>query len=119
VSFLTSSNGGNSWRTAATIPGRRAKERIPTAVADASHWFALPDGARRVVGLVNGKAVRSAATSGLPLASPGFELEDVSFASPTTGWATVAAGHEALYRTLDGGSHWAPLDVPAGARREP
>jgi photosystem II stability/assembly factor-like uncharacterized protein len=130
VSFLTSRNGGSTWRTAATIAGRRVPvpaDRVPTAIADATNWLALPDGGRRVVGLVDGRTVRSVATAGLPLTAPGFELEGVSFASAATGWATVsmcAAGtgakctrRETLYRTLDGGSHWAPLNVPAGALR--
>ena len=132
VSFLTSGNGGTTWRTAATVTGRRvaaAAGRVPTAIADATDWFALPDGGARVVGLVDGKTVRSVATAGLPLAAPGFELEDVSFASAAAGWATVsmcAAGtgakctrRETLYRTLDGGSHWAPLSAPGSAKREP
>ena len=119
VSFLTSSNSGNNWRTAATVTGRSAEERIPAAVADAAHWLVLPDGGRRVVGLVNGKAVRNAATVGLPLTTPGFELESVSFASPATGWAIVSTGHETLYRTLDGGATWAPLNIPTSAAREP
>lgn len=128
VSFLTSSDGGTTWRTAATVTGRRV-DRVPTAIADARDWLALPDRGRRVVGLVDGKPVRNGATAGLPLADPGFELEDVSFASAAAGWATVsmcAAGtganctrRETLYRTLDGGSHWAPLSAPGSARREP
>jgi len=76
---------------------------------------------------VDGKHVRSGATAGLPVSAPGSELEDVSFASAATGWATVslcATGsgancnrNETLYRTLDGGSVWAPLNVSASARR--
>jgi photosystem II stability/assembly factor-like uncharacterized protein len=119
VSFLTSSNGGNTWRIAATVAGRRTEGRIPSAVADTAHWLALPDGGRRVVGLVDGRAVRNIATAGLPVTAPGFELESVSFASAATGWATVSTGHQTLYRTLDGGSTWAPLGVPTSARREP
>jgi len=125
VSFLTSSDGGNTWRTAAAVAGRRAPSRqgrVPAAIAGMRDWFALPDGGSRVVSLENGDRVRNAATAGLPLTAPGFELADVSFASPTTGWATVstcAAGagthcarDETLYRTLDGGADWAPLNVP-------
>ncbi len=125
VSFLTSSNGGDTWRTAATVAGRRAPSRagrVPAAVADATAWFALPDGGSRVVSLESGNPVRDVGTAGLPLTAPGFELADVSFASATTGWATVstcAAGagahcarDETLYRTLDGGADWAPLNVP-------
>jgi len=131
MSFLTSRDGGTTWRTAATVAGRRVPTpagRVPAAVADAANWLALPDGGRRVVGLVDGKPVRNAATAGLPLGAPGFELEDISFASAARGWATVsmcAAGtgakctrREALYRTLDGGSNWAPLNVPPGAKRK-
>jgi N-acetyl-anhydromuramyl-L-alanine amidase AmpD/photosystem II stability/assembly factor-like uncharacterized protein len=129
VSFLTSPDGGTTWRTAATVTGRRVPAptgRVPVAIADATHWLALPDGGKRAVGLVDGKLVRNAATSGLPLTAPGFELEDVSLASSTTGWAAAslcAAGtgakctrREALYRTLDGGSVWAPLSLPTSAR---
>ncbi len=132
VSFLTSGNGGTTWRTAATVTGLRVHTpagHVPAAIVDRTNWLALPDGGRRVVGLVDGKPVRSVATAGLPLTAPGFELEDVSFASAEDGWATVstcAAGTgakctrgEALYRTLDGGSIWAPLNVPTDARREP
>jgi N-acetyl-anhydromuramyl-L-alanine amidase AmpD len=130
VSFLTSRDGGTTWRTAATVTGVGVPSvagHVPAAIADATNWLALPDGGRRVVGLVDGKPVRSVATAGLPLTTPGFELENVSFASAATGWATVsmcAAGagakcarREMLYRTLDGGSIWAPLNVPAGAKR--
>jgi len=132
MSFLTSDNGGTTWQTAATVTGRRFPTpagRVSAAVADATNWLALPDGGRRVVGLVNGEPVRSVATAGLPLAAPGFELEDISFASATTGWATVstcATGtgakcthHETLYRALDGGSKWAPLTTPGTATRQP
>jgi N-acetyl-anhydromuramyl-L-alanine amidase AmpD/photosystem II stability/assembly factor-like uncharacterized protein len=131
VSFLTSSDGGATWQTAATVTGSRVPiptGRVPAAIADATNWLALPDGGSRVVGLVDGKPVRNTATAGLPLTAPGFELEDVSFASPATGWATVstcAAGtgasctrSETLYRTHDGGSTWAPLNVPNDARRK-
>jgi N-acetyl-anhydromuramyl-L-alanine amidase AmpD/photosystem II stability/assembly factor-like uncharacterized protein len=130
VSFLTSANGGATWRTAATTTGRPAPApagRVAAAVADASHWFALPDGGRQIVSLVDGKSVRSVGTVGLPVTAAGFELDDVSFASATTGWATVStcatgsrarcARSETLYRTLDGGAHWAPLGVVGGARR--
>jgi N-acetyl-anhydromuramyl-L-alanine amidase AmpD/photosystem II stability/assembly factor-like uncharacterized protein len=126
TSFLTSQDGGTIWQTAATITGHGVPVpggRVPAAIADATNWLALPDGGKRVVGLVDGKAIRSVATAGFPLTVPGFELEEVSFASAATGWATVsmcAAGTgarctrlEALYRTLDGGSNWAPLNVPA------
>jgi N-acetyl-anhydromuramyl-L-alanine amidase AmpD/photosystem II stability/assembly factor-like uncharacterized protein len=112
ASFLTSSNGGTTWRLAATVAGRRVKGLIPAAIADSAHWLALPDGGRRVVGLVDGKPVRNVATAGLPLTTPGFELENVSFASPAIGWATVSTRGETLYRTLDGGSTWAPLNIP-------
>jgi N-acetyl-anhydromuramyl-L-alanine amidase AmpD/photosystem II stability/assembly factor-like uncharacterized protein len=126
VSFLTSGNGGTTWQTSATVTGRQFATpagRVSAAVADAANWLALPDGGSRVVGLVNGDPVRSAATAGLPLTAPGFELEQVSFASAATGWATAsscASGsgatclrEETLYRTRDGGSTWAPLK-PAG-----
>jgi hypothetical protein len=124
VSFLTSSNGGNTWRTAAAVAGRRAPSRagrVPAAIADATDWFALPDGGSRVVSLENGSRLRNVATAGLPLTAPGFELADVSFASATTGWATIStcatggahcARDETLYRTLDGGADWAPLNLP-------
>ncbi|HEY2741608.1 MAG TPA: N-acetylmuramoyl-L-alanine amidase [Gaiellaceae bacterium] len=125
VSFLTSSNGGKTWRTAATVAGRRAPSRVarvPAAIAGATDWFVLTDGGSRVVSLENGNRVRNVAAAGLPLTAPGFELADVSFASATTGWATVstcAAGagahcarDETLYRTLDGGGDWARLDLP-------
>ena len=124
VTFLISRNGG-TWRAATTVTGHRAAApagRIPAAVADATHWVALPDGGKRVVSIVNGRPSRGVATAGLPLAAPGFELEDVSFASPATGWAAVstcAAGtgahcprRETLYRTVDGGRIWAPLQLP-------
>ena len=127
VSFLTTVDGGRTWRTAATVTGTRVPTpagRVASAVTGATTWLALPEGGRRVVGLVDGTPVRSVATAGLPLTAPGFELEQVSFASAATGWATVsmcAAGsgakctrREALYRTLDGGAKWAPLNVPAG-----
>ena len=54
VSFLTSSDGGNTWRTAAAVAGRRAPSRqgrVPAAIAGMRDWFALPDGGRRVVSL--------------------------------------------------------------------
>jgi len=130
VSFLTSSNGGTSWQTAAVVTGQSAAapaDGIPTAVVDASDWLALPDGGRRVVRLTNGKPARTAGTSGLPLGSPGFELEGVSFASVSTGWATVSTcsrgtgSHctrgETLYRTVDGGLTWAPLSAPGAQSR--
>ena len=132
VSFLTSANGGTTWGTAATVTGRAVAApagRVPAAVADATNWLALPDGGRRVVGLVNGNPGRSVATAGLPLAAPGFELADVSFASATTGWATVSVcttgtgprcpRGETLYRTRDGGAVWGPLSLPGSAKREP
>ena len=124
VSFVTSSNGGASWRAAATIRGRAAAsgDRVPAAIADATDWIALLDGGSRLVSLTDGKLTRTAATVGLPLDAPGFELADVSFASAATGWASVstcAVGtgthcprREALYRTQDGGATWAPLSVP-------
>lgn len=125
VSFLASSDAGTTWRSAAAVAGRRAPTpagRVPAAVAGATDWIALPDGGSRVVSLENGNRVRDVATAGLPLTAPGFELESVSFASATTGWATVstcAAGSgalcvrgEALYRTGDGGASWAPLKMP-------
>ena len=131
VSFLTSGDSGTTWQTAATVTGSRVPlptGRVPAAIADATNWLALPDGGSRVVGLVDGKRVRSVATGGLPLTAPGFELEDVSFASAATGWATVsmcAAGtgtkctrSESLYRTRDGGSTWAALSVPANPKRK-
>jgi photosystem II stability/assembly factor-like uncharacterized protein len=125
LSFLASPDGGKTWRSAATVAGGRAPapaDRVPAAIVDSTHWLALPDGGRRVVSLANGKPVRAVATAGLPLTAPGFQLEDVSFASATTGWATVstcAAGSgarcpraEALYRTVDGGVNWSPLSLP-------
>jgi hypothetical protein len=52
-------------------------------------------------------------------------LEGVSFASATTGWATIAtcreeAGahcprREALYRTIDVGATWNPLNLQPAA----
>jgi photosystem II stability/assembly factor-like uncharacterized protein len=129
VSFLASHNGGRTWQSAATITGRRAfapADHIPVAIVDATHWMALPDGGRRVVSLTDGKRARTVATTGLPISTPGFVLEGVSFASATTGWATVAtcmedAGahcprREALYRTIDAGATWNPLNLqPAAA----
>ena len=125
LSFVTTSNGGTTWRTAATVTGRRAAApagRVAAGVTDASNWVALPDGGHRIVSLENGKTTRTVATAGLPLTAHGFELEDVSFASPSIGWATVstcAAGtgkhctrSEGLFRTVDGGSTWAPINVP-------
>jgi hypothetical protein len=97
-------------------------ERVPSAVVDPTDWIALPDGGSRVVTLKNGKRVRTVATTGLPLGARGFEFEDVSFASATTGWATASscvAGkgasctrRETTYRTVDGGASWTPLNVP-------
>jgi photosystem II stability/assembly factor-like uncharacterized protein len=111
VSFLTTSNAGTTWQSAAVVTGRGA---AASAVVDATGRMALLDGGRRVVRITNGKPERTAATSGLPLASPGFELESVSFASISTGWATVSTTHgETLYRTVDGGVTWAPLSPPA------
>jgi N-acetyl-anhydromuramyl-L-alanine amidase AmpD len=118
VSFLTSADGGSKWHRAATVTGRRAAGpagRIAAAIADTTNWIALPDGGRRAVTLENGKAVRIAATTGLPVASHGFELEDVSFGSASTGWATVStccSRRETLYRTVDGGRTWAALALP-------
>jgi hypothetical protein len=125
VSFLTSSNAGATWQSAAVVSGGRAATtagRIPTAVVDATDWIAFPDGGRRVVTLMNGKPVRTVATAGLPLTSPGFQFEGVSFASTSTGWVTVSTcargtardctRGERLYRTVDDGSTWAPLSTP-------
>jgi photosystem II stability/assembly factor-like uncharacterized protein len=124
LSFLTSRDGGTTWRAAAAVTGRAAAAtgRVPTAIAGATDWIALPDGGTRLVRLTNGKPGRTVVTAGFPLTTPGFELEDVSFASTTTGWATVstcAVGtgasckrRETLYRTIDGGATWAPLNLP-------
>lgn len=130
VSFLRTGDGGATWRTAATVAGTRAPTlagRVPAAVANAADWIALPDGGSRAVSLENGKLARTVATAGLPLTAPGFELTSVSFSAATTGWATVstcAAGTgsrctrgESLYRTVDGGRTWAPLDVPGRPSR--
>ena len=106
VSFLTSRNGGSTWHGAATIKGRD----VAAAVPDAINWIALTDGGRDVVSLRNGKPVRTVATIGLPVAAHGFELTDVAFSSATAGWVTVSK--DALYRTVDGGATWAPLDAP-------
>jgi photosystem II stability/assembly factor-like uncharacterized protein len=131
VSFLTSRDGGTTWRTAAAVNGRAAAPagRVPAAIADPTNWIAVPDGGSRLVSLTNGKPRRTVATAGLPLATPGFELEDVSFASATTGWATVstcAVGtgarctrRETLYDTADGGATWAPLNMPGAETRAP
>ena len=132
VSFLTSDDGGTTWQNAATVTGRRAGApagRIPTGIIDATHWIALPDGGSRLVTLANGQPLRTAATTGLPLTTPGFELEDVSFASTTTGWATVSTcpvdtpahctRRETLYRAVDGGTTWAPLNMPEAQARVP
>jgi len=111
LSFLTSSNGGSTWRNAATVEGRQ----VTAAIADATDWIALADNGRQVVNLANGKRVRTIPTSGLPLTAHGFELEGVSFASASTGWATVSTcctRRESLYRTVDGGATWAPLNLP-------
>ena len=125
VSFLTSGDGGATWHTAATVAGRRTpapEGRVPAAIPGAANWIALADGGARVVSLENGKPARTVATAGLPLGAPGFELANVSFSSATTGWATVStctAGTgadctrgETLYRTVDGGTTWAPLNAP-------
>jgi hypothetical protein len=128
VSFLTSHNGGTTWRTAATVTGRPSPPgRIATAIADATDWIALPDGGGRLVTLTNGKPTRTAATTGLPLTTPGFEIEDLSVASMTTGWATVSTcvvgtgahctRREALYRTVDGGATRTPLNAPGAETR--
>lgn len=131
VSFLTSRNGGTTWRTTATITGRALKPagRVPAAIAAATDWIALPNGGSSVVSVTNGKPGLRVATAGLPLTTPGFELEDVSFASATTGWARVStctAGtgarctrSETLYRTLDGGVTWAPLTLPVAPAGTP
>jgi photosystem II stability/assembly factor-like uncharacterized protein len=124
LSFVTTHNGGTTWQTAATVIGRRATTpagRVAAGIAGASEWVALPDGGSRVVSLVNGKPTRAATTTGLPLTAHGFELENVSFASPSTGWATVSTcttgtgkrctRGENLFRTVDGGSTWSPLNV--------
>ena len=125
VSFLASVDGGATWQNAATVTGRRAAApagRIPTTIADATHWIALPDGGSRIVTLAKGQPARTTATAGLPFTAAGFELEDVSFASTTTGWAAVSTcaigtrahctRRETLYRTVDGGATWAPLNMP-------
>jgi len=124
ASFLTSSDGGTSWQTAAVVAGHGAPA---AAVVDATDWIALLDGGRRVVRVTDGKPVRTAATSGLPLASADFELETISFASISTGWATVSTCSrgtgphctrgERLYRTADGGATWAPLSTPTLHRK--
>jgi hypothetical protein len=125
VAFLTTSDGGTTWHTAVVV-GSPAVGRIPAAVVDATDWIALPDGGKRVVKVTNEEPVHAAATSGLPVTARGFELEDVSFASPSTGWATVSrctagTGHctrgERLYGTVDGGVSWAPLNTPGAQAR--
>jgi N-acetyl-anhydromuramyl-L-alanine amidase AmpD/photosystem II stability/assembly factor-like uncharacterized protein len=111
LSFLMSSNGGSTWRSAATIEGRH----VTAATADASDWIALTDNGRQVVNLANGMRVRTVATAGLPLTAHGFELEGISFASASTGWATVSTcctRRESLYLTVDGGATWGPLNLP-------
>jgi photosystem II stability/assembly factor-like uncharacterized protein len=130
LSFLTTTDGGTTWQSAAVVTGHSGQApagRIPTAVVDAGDWIAFPDGGRRIVRLTSGKPLRTTATSGLPLAAPGFELEGVSFASISTGWATVSTcargtgSHcsrgERLYRSVDGGSTWAPLNTPGAQSR--
>jgi hypothetical protein len=126
VSFLASHDGGSTWQSAATITGHRVfapTDTVPVAIVDATHWMAFPHGGRRAVSLTNGKVAQTVATTGLPFSAPGFELKDVSFASASTGWATVStcekpAGSrcprsEALYRTVDAGATWNPLNVPS------
>ena len=124
VSFLTSDNGGSTWRSAATVAGRQAASpagRVAAAIAAGTNWIALPGGGRRAVVLENGRRVRTVATTGLPLGAPGFELEDVTFSSAEIGWATVSTclsgsgarcpRAESVYRTTDGGATWGLLDV--------
>ena len=128
VSFLASHNGGRTWQSAATITGRRAL-RLQTIFPWRSStrrtgWRYPTEGggssASRTAG-VCGRSQRRAFRSA-PLASC---FEGVSFASATTGWATIAtcreeAGahcprREALYRTIDVGATWNPLNLQPAA----
>ena len=130
VSFLTSTNSGKTWRTAATVmssPTAAPADRIPAAIADATDWIALSNGGSRLITLTDGKPTRTLATTGLPLTAPGFDLKHVSLTSVTTGWATVSTcvvgtgdactRGETLYRTEDGGATWVPLDLPSAEAR--
>ena len=130
VSFLTSLNSGRTWRTAATVtssPATAPADRIPTAIADATDWIALPNSGSRLITLTNARPTRTIATTGLPLTIAGFDLKTVSLASATTGWATVSTcavnsgthcpRHETLYRTEDGGATWVPLNLPSTEAR--
>jgi N-acetyl-anhydromuramyl-L-alanine amidase AmpD/photosystem II stability/assembly factor-like uncharacterized protein len=125
VAFLTTRDGGRTWRVAATVPARRPVSptaRVETSIVDADTWVAALEGGRRLVAVRRGRVTQVASRS-RPLGTANAAVSALRFASPTTGWAQVGVpckvlrqprcrDRQALFATANGGVTWRRLAPP-------
>lgn len=110
--FAATSNRGRSWRPARVIRLRRELglgARVPTAVADASTWYAAVG--RKLV------AVRDWGVTKQTVGPLPGKVSALRFWSPAVGWADVGTCRPLkcslrLYGTRDGGLTWTRLRLP-------
>jgi photosystem II stability/assembly factor-like uncharacterized protein len=121
VAWYRSADAGRTWQLANRIsatdqvgPG----VRVPVAAAGADTWISVLPSSRRLVRLRDGGATLAVQS---PTTAPAG-VQDLQFASPTTGWALASSGtcppggpcglDSGLFRTSDGGSTWHEVTVP-------
>jgi photosystem II stability/assembly factor-like uncharacterized protein len=125
IAFLTTKDGGRTWRVAATVPARRpvpTTARVGTTIVDADTWLAALEGGRRLVAVRRGRVTQVALRS-RPLGTANAGVSALRFASATTGWAQVGVpckvfrqprcrDRQALFATANGGVTWRRLTPP-------
>ena len=107
LAFLTTTDGGRSWATGATVPIGKSlafAEAAPAAIAAPDYWLAAVG--TKLVAVTDGGLARQTVGT-LPGTAVGLQ-----FTSAATGWAQIAGSGLNLYATTDGGATWKRLRPP-------